>query len=230
MPALPLLSCLPREFRDKQRRKHRLLLAGASLHDALKAMYLAYQPRGSIQGLPPLRDAACLQWVEHMLRTAVNIVAAGTSGAAHADCDPPASRNERASHIAGHVALFPIDSTRCEMLLVVSPPYQNAGIGTALTQSCIQAAAELGYQRIWLPVDAINVRARRVYEKCGFEYLSHTPARELDMARNVEVSSRAVFWQANATAKKILVGDNSRGAPCVDIAPQQPYAAPSCCN
>jgi ribosomal protein S18 acetylase RimI-like enzyme len=49
-------------------------------------------------------------------------------------------------------------------------------------RSCVASAAELGFERIWLPVEATNVRARRVYEKCGFAYMPGRPARELDMA------------------------------------------------
>ena len=55
------------------------------------------------------------------------------------------------------------------MLVVVCPGFQNLGIGTELVRSCIEVADELGFQRIWLPVDATNVRARHVYRKCGFE-------------------------------------------------------------
>jgi ribosomal protein S18 acetylase RimI-like enzyme len=224
-PALPTISCLPREFRDKQGRDERLVLVEPSLHGAVKAMYLAYQPRGSIQGLPPLRDEACVKWVEEMLRTAVNIVAVGTIVE-----NRSAGPGDDARQVVGHVALFPIDSTRCEMLIVVSPAYQNAGIGTALTRSCVRAAAELGYQRIWLPVDAVNVRARRVYEKCGFQYLSHAPARELDMARDVVVSSRAVFWQADDKAEKNFSSGDSRRAPCIASATRQESDSSSCCT
>ena len=71
------------------------------------------------------------------------------------------------------------------LLVVVSPAFQNGGIGTQLVRSCADVARELGYQRIWLPVDATNVRARHVYRKCGFEYVSNRPSRELDMVLDV---------------------------------------------
>ena len=87
--------------------------------------------------------------------------------------------------IIGHAALFPVDAEKCEMLVVVCPSFQNIGIGTQLVRSCIELAAELGFQRIWLPVDSTNVRARHVYRKTGFEYVSQERGRELDMICNV---------------------------------------------
>ena len=59
--------------------------------------------------------------------------------------------------------------------------YQNLGIGTELVRSCVDLAGELGFERIWWPVDATNVRARHIYRKCGFEYVSNQQGRELDM-------------------------------------------------
>jgi RimJ/RimL family protein N-acetyltransferase len=131
----------------------------------LTAMYLAFRPRNSFQGLPPLKDAACLKWVEQMIATGIGLVAV--------------SRNQG---IVAHCVLFPIDRQVCEMLIVVSPPFQNSGIGTQLIRSCAGLATELGFERIWLPVQANNVRARHVYKKCGFQYVPGGDARELEMA------------------------------------------------
>ena len=98
-------------------------------------MYLAYQPRGSFQGLPPFKDEVCVKWVREMLATGVHVVAI----------------DQRACLI-GHTGLFPINPQKCEMLVVVCPDYQNLGIGTQLVRSCIELAGELGFERIWLPV------------------------------------------------------------------------------
>jgi len=131
----------------------------------LLEMYLAFQPRPCFQGLPPPKDETCRKWVEHTIESGINLVAlAGV----------PA--------VVGHAALFPIDAARCEMLVVVSPEYQNAGIGTALVRASIELATERGFQRIWLPVEVANVRARHVYKNCGFEYLPGPKTRELEMA------------------------------------------------
>jgi len=74
----------------------------------------------------------------------------------------------------------------CEMLVVVSPPFQNSGIGTQMTLSIAQSAFELGFDRIWLPVEAVNSRARHVYTKCGFHYLQSGDQREREMALDLK--------------------------------------------
>ena len=127
-------------------------------------MYLAFQPRNSFQGLPPLTDAACISWAQHMIQTGINLVALSFG-----------------EGVAGHAALFPINEQCCEMLVAVSPPFQNVGIGTQLTRCIVRLAYEAGFERIWLPVEAMNLRARHVYRKCGFEYFPAGDARELEM-------------------------------------------------
>ena len=162
------LRCLPHTFRGKNglavELRHFPSDGGAQLMDR----YMAFRPRNSFQGLPPLKDEACVRWVQDMLRTGIHVTASSA-----------------ASPIIGHAAIFPINRQKCEMLVVVWPGFQNLGIGTELVQSCIDMAAELDFEKIWLPVDATNVRARHVYRKCGFEYVSNGQGRELDMACDV---------------------------------------------
>ena len=172
-PATPLC-CLPRAFVSKDGLASELRFLPATDGERLLDMYLAFQPRNCFQGLPPLKDAVCVNWVQDMLRTGVNVIAqAAPEG------------------IVGHTALFPINRQKCEMLVVVCPGFQNVGIGTELVRCCIDLADELGFQRIWLPVDATNVRARHVYRKCGFEYVSNRQGREMDMACDVRCHCRA---------------------------------------
>ena len=170
LPAEASLQCLPRTAVTKTGMPVELQLLSADGGGRLIDMYLAFQPRNSFQGLPPLKDAVCVNWVREMLRTGINVIAVGD-----------------AASIVGHTALFPINQHKCEMLVVVCPGFQNIGIGTELVGTCIDLAYELGFERIWLPVDATNVRARHVYKKCGFEYVSNQQARELDMACEVAV-------------------------------------------
>lgn len=178
------IGSLPRVFVDKRGQQHRLEQLKEEMHASLVEMYLAFKPRNSFQGLPPLRDEVCVKWVHDILRTAVHIVSIGpcVREIPHGNEE---GRNAIGTGIVGHVALFPIDRNRCELLVVVSPEFQNVGLGTELTRTCIDAAAQLGFRRVWLPVDAANVRARRVYEKCGFEYISRGLSRELDMAHDL---------------------------------------------
>jgi RimJ/RimL family protein N-acetyltransferase len=164
-PETPLsIRSLPREFHTKTRQPVRLELLGQQLHPRLVEMYLAFQPRGSIQGLPPIRDSECVKWVQEVIRTGINIVAMS--------CE---------QDIVGHIVVFPVTDKKCEMLVVVRPVYQDMGIGTELVRGCIQVACELRFEQMWLPVAAANTRARHVYKKCGFEYASDAQAREIDM-------------------------------------------------
>jgi RimJ/RimL family protein N-acetyltransferase len=158
----------PRNFSAKNGKRLRLQLLDQSLERRFVERYLAFQPRNSFQGLPPLKDEVCAKWAEEMISTGINLVAI---------CPREG--------IVGHAALFPIDRYRCELLLVVWPQYQNLGIGTALTEGCVQVADELGFRQIWLPVDATNLRARHIYAKCGFEYASQRQSRELDMVCDI---------------------------------------------
>jgi CBS domain-containing protein len=137
--------------------------------EGLIAMYLAFEPKNSFQGLPPINPAACTKWVQHMIGNGINIVALSFG-----------------EGVVGHAALFPINDEVCEMLVVVSPGAQNCGIGTQLTRCCVQLAYEIGFDRIWLPVESRNARARHVYGKCGFEYLPSHDARELEMAMDLK--------------------------------------------
>ncbi len=161
--------CLPRRFAGKNGTPFRLEWLPATHRQRLLDMYLAFQPRNCFQGLPPIKDAVCVQWVDDMLHNGINMLALA----------------EPSKTIVGHTAMFPINPRKCEMLVVVCPEWQNMGIGTELVQCCIDVAAELGFERIWLPVDAANVRARHVYRKCGFEYVSNPLGREMDMACQV---------------------------------------------
>jgi RimJ/RimL family protein N-acetyltransferase len=160
----PDQSGLPREFANRRGEPIVIQRLDDRVAPRLVEMYLAYQPRNSFQGLPPIKDAVCIRWVEGMIAGAVNLVAMDSE-----------------SGVVGHTALFPIDQSRCEMLVVVSPPYQNTGIGTELVRSVVHTAHDLGFKTIWLPVEATNVRARHIYKKCGFAQIADGLSREVEM-------------------------------------------------
>jgi ribosomal protein S18 acetylase RimI-like enzyme len=158
------LGLIPRRFQAKNGLSLCIQMLSRSFLSPFLDAYLAFRPRHSFQGLPPLKDEACVKWVREMIVTGVNLIAVGPG-----------------SEIAGHVAVFPVDRRRCEMIVVVWPEFQNIGIGTELTRNCVLLAAELGYEEMWLPVEATNLRARHIYAKCGFECRSPQYARELEM-------------------------------------------------
>ena len=138
-------------------------------HEAgLVAMYLAYEPRNSFWGLPPIQDKACTRWVEGMIANGVNLVALSFDVGT-----------------VGHAALFAMADEACEMLVVVSPSHQNLGIGTQLARCAVQLSHEIGFCRMWLSVEANNLRARHVFSKCGFEYLARHDPTEVEMALDV---------------------------------------------
>ena len=138
-------------------------------HSQLVDMYLAYEPRNSFSGLPPITDEACMRWVVDMIAHAVNLVALSFE-----------------KGLVGHAALFAIDDMSCEILVVVAPAQQRTGIGTELTRCLIQLSHELHFEGIRLNVEAGNHIARHVYEKCGFHYTSRGLVAELDMSLDLE--------------------------------------------
>ena len=172
-------SSLPRTFAGKNGLPIELSRLADDAGQRLIEMYLAYQPRNSFQGLPPIKDEVCVRWVQEILATGVHVIAVRSDGTGEA----PGLRGEPA--IVGHAAIFSVNEKKCEMLVVVCPGFQNLGIGTELVRSSIGLADELGFERIWLPVEATNVRARHVYRKCGFEYVFGEQGRELDMSCDV---------------------------------------------
>jgi len=166
------IRCLPRTAAANNGGQLLLDLLDQSRYEALRRMYLAFEPKNSFQGLPPIRDEVCLKWVDHMIDTGINVIAA-----------------QEPDRVDAHLALVPIDRQRCEMLVVVSPGWQNQGIGTALTRCCAELAEELGFEKIWLPVASTNGRARHVYKKCGFEYIGKKIGAELEMTLGLKAAS-----------------------------------------
>jgi len=140
-----------------------------SMYQGLIEMYLAYQPRDSFEGLPPIKDTACVEWVQGMIRNGINLVAVSSEGS-----------------IVGHAAIFPIDQQRCELLVVVSPSFQNIGVGTELTRSGVHFAREVGFEQVWLSVEARNARAKHVFKKCGFGCLSAENPGDVEMALDLK--------------------------------------------
>lgn len=168
-------------------------------HQQLIDMYLAYEPRGSFSGLPPTGDQACVEWVQGMIDSAVNLMAVSFE-----------------QGVVGHSALFPINGTQCEILVVVSPPEQKIGIGTELTRCLIQVAHELEYERIRLNVEAKNHVARHVYQKCGFRYNSRGLVDELDMALDLESYRSSLAVPVREIMNRDVI-TTRRDAPCKDV-------------
>lgn len=66
--------------------------------------------------------------------------------------------------------------------LATNPAAQGRGIGKEMVEYCIQYAKEHGYSAIRLDVVPDNVPARKLYEKCGFQYVG-----DVDLERGIEM-------------------------------------------
>lgn len=64
--------------------------------------------------------------------------------------------------------------------LAAEPNMQGKGIGKQMVSFCIKYAMEHGYKAIRLDVVPDNIPARRLYEKCGFQY-----AGDVDLERGI---------------------------------------------
>jgi len=211
--------CLPRRFLGKNGLPIEIRRLADDAGQRLIDMYLAFQPRNSFQGLPPIKDEVCIRWVREILVTGIHVIAirsAGVPPAFRSAGETPALQNDE-SPLIGHAALFPVSAQKCEMLVVVCPGFQNVGIGTELVRSCVDLAGELGFQQIWLPVDATNVRARHVYRKCGFAYVSNKQGRELDMTCDVQSARSAAIHDLHGPARHVP-------APCFSF-PELPHVS-----
>ena len=69
--------------------------------------------------------------------------------------------------------------------IAVAPNRQRRGLGRQLLAKGLAIARQAGAERVFLEVRPSNIRARAVYEKAGFEFLSlrkkyYGPPREED--------------------------------------------------
>ena len=55
--------------------------------------------------------------------------------------------------------------------VAIATPLQGKGLGKQIVEFCIRRAKELGYKGIRLDVVPSNLPARKLYEKCGFQYV-----------------------------------------------------------
>ncbi|MCX5896255.1 MAG: GNAT family N-acetyltransferase [Proteobacteria bacterium] len=168
------------------------------MHRQLMDMYLTRVPRNSFGGLPPIRDEVCIKWIQGMIDTGINLVALSFEAG-----------------IVGHGAIFPMNETMCELLLVIPPKYQHSGIGTQLTRCIIQLAYELCFERIWLYGEMKDQTAKHVYKKCGFEYLSPDRITEVEMIFDLRRYQKTMNVKVKQIMSKNVV-TLSRDRSCLD--------------
>ena len=196
----PEVKCLPHPFIDRKKRP--ILFKKVTDEDfpRILNMYNAFEPKESYQGLPPADAKRLEAWVYSMLDNGFNIV--GISFDQEAVC---------------HGAIFDIDGFRSDFILAVSPQYQNAGIGIQLTRLVKKVSQEIGYKNIWLSVEPYNMKAKHIYSKVGFHYISRQICEECEMLVDLKndpamevsvenIMTRDVFYlRENQTAKDAIM-------------------------
>ena len=76
--------------------------------------------------------------------------------------------------------------------LATDPAVQGKGIGRQMVECCIEYAKSHGYKAIRLDVVPENIPARRLYEKCGFQYVG-----DVDLERGLEEIPMFSMYELN---------------------------------
>jgi RimJ/RimL family protein N-acetyltransferase len=119
----------------------------------LEGMYENFSPKGRFQGLPPIDKKECNVWITKLTKEGKNFLAL------------------RKGNVIGHVVVLPdLDKGNAECLIFVDQFNRGFGIGTALIRAAINQAEDIQIKRLWLIIDAHNIRAMRLYKKCGFNF------------------------------------------------------------
>ena len=140
---------------------------GNDYHSLLE-MYQGFEPKERSQGLPARLEQQREGWLRYMVDEGINLLAV------------------MEGKVVGHAALFKMEhDTRCEFLIFIHQDYQDRGIGTALTEMIKELAEELGFEQIWLTVQANNGKAIHMYEKVGFR-ISGVPEIECVMMLSLQ--------------------------------------------
>jgi len=122
-------------------------------YPALCAMYNGFSPKGKYQGVPPVAEDACRNWIGNLVQDGKNHLAI------------------RSGRVIGHVVIL-ADKPKAEgeYLIFVSQDERNRGVGTRLTEAAVTYARALGLRRLWLSVGTYNFPAIALYRKFGFQF------------------------------------------------------------
>ena len=76
--------------------------------------------------------------------------------------------------------------------LATDPTRKRTGIGKQIVDFCIRYAKENGYKAIRLDVVPDNIPARKLYEKCGFQYVG-----DVDLERDIPEIPEFSMYELN---------------------------------
>jgi len=121
---------------------------------SLTHMYDAYNPLGSVQGLPPIDKDKRHQWVQGIVNNGTNLVALFEDS------------------LIGHASLFSIPVNWAEYFIFIHQDFQSQGIGTGISLYVMDWAQQERLSTIWLTVERKNYIAIGLYRKVGFKRIA----------------------------------------------------------
>ena len=145
---------LRRTFTDKNGNKFIIRPADENDYDLTLRMYDLFEPKESAQGLPPADPDRRKHWIQNVLGESRNVISA------------------TGPMVVGHACLIDIQpGVRSELVIAVHQDWQGRGLGSEMTSLLVEIARCYGYHKIWLTVEATNLKAIHVYKKFGFAFM-----------------------------------------------------------
>ncbi len=119
----------------------------------LCVMYDGFSPKGRFQGVPPVEQNACREWIGNLVNRGFGFLAL------------------RGDRVIGHLVIIPdLERMEGEYLIFVDQKERNRGVGTRLTEAAMRYAKDVGLKGLWLTVGTYNFPAIALYRKFGFQF------------------------------------------------------------
>jgi diamine N-acetyltransferase len=132
-------------------------------------MYDGFNPKGRFQGVPPVEQTACREWIGNLVHRGRGFLAL------------------RGDRVIGHLVIIPdLDRMEGEYLIFVDQRERNLGVGTRLTEAALRFARDMGLKLLWLTVGTYNFPAIALYRKFGFQF-SHQDRFESERTMRLAV-------------------------------------------
>ena len=121
--------------------------------DRLVAMYVAFEPKGAFNRLPPQSEAEIKRWLSRLREMEFDQFVI-----------------EVTTRIVGHAALCAFHTkSEAELAIFVHQDYRRLGLGKKLLLGVLNYACKtLQLQSVWLMTQGSNAHALRLFESLGF--------------------------------------------------------------